>query len=36
MIIGGVVCQLYAPETGKVHLDSVGEDTKASPVPAMA
>jgi putative MFS transporter len=36
MITGGVVCQLYAPETGNVHLDSIGEDDKLRPVAATA
>lgn len=29
MIIGGIACQAWAPETGKVTLDSIGEDEEA-------
>ena len=31
MVIGGVVCQIWAPETGNVHLDAVGEESDARP-----
>ena len=29
MIIGGIACQAWAPETGRVTLDSIGEDVEA-------
>jgi putative MFS transporter len=32
MVIGGVVCQVWAPETGNVPLDAVGEESDARPV----
>lgn len=36
MIVGGVVCQIWAPETRNVPLDAVGEDDKPRAVSAAA
>jgi putative MFS transporter len=32
-LVGGVICHLWAPETGKVALGAIGDETPAGPAP---